>query len=88
MQRRDVALTDILLSIEDSCRHALINVEDPKYMWDKLQVMKKGVSDASIDTYLLKLQDFKMGANENVMCYVNRLMELENDLASVGHSLN
>ena len=88
VQRRDVALTDILLSIEDNCSHAVINFDDPKMVWDKLQEMYKGVSDACIDSYLVKLQDLKMGANEKVMCYVNRLVALENDLSSVGHSLD
>ena len=29
VHRKDVALTDIILSIEDSCSHAVINLEDP-----------------------------------------------------------
>ena len=74
VQRGDVALTDILLCIADRCSHAVINLEDPNSLWDKLQEMYKGVSDASIDTYLVKLQNLKMGENENVMCYVNRLI--------------
>ena len=62
--RRDVALTDILLSVEDSCSHAVINYEDPKAVWDKLHEMYKGVSDACIDAHLLKLQKIKMGDDE------------------------
>ena len=47
--RKDVALTDIILSIEDSCSHAVINLEDPTLVWEKLQATYKGVSDACID---------------------------------------
>ena len=45
-QRLDVALTDTLLSIEKSCRHAVITLEDPKEVRDKLRTVYKGVADA------------------------------------------
>ena len=86
-QRRDVAPTDILLSIETSCRHAVITLEDPKEVWDKRQTMYKGVADAYIDSYLMQLQNFRMRSEEQVMSYVNRLIVVENDLASVSHTL-
>ena len=86
-QRRDVALTDIILSIETSCRHAVITLEDPKEVWDKLQTMYKGVADACIDSYLMQLQNFRMRSEEQVMSYVNRIIAIENDLASVGHKV-
>ena len=88
VHRKDVALTDIILSIEDSCSHAVINMEDPALVWEKLQAMYKGVSDACIDTYLEKLQCLKMDEDEKIMEYVNRLVSVENDLAGVGHVLN
>lgn len=63
MQRRDLALIDILLSIEGSYRHEVIILEDPKSAWDKLQEMVKGISDGCIDTYSVKLQNLKKGLN-------------------------
>ena len=87
-QRADLALTDILLSIEDNCSHSVITMDDPRLVWEKLQDMYKGVSDACIDTYLVKLQGLRMHGDEKVMAFVNRLVKLESDLASVGHSLH
>ena len=87
-QRKDVALTDIILSIEDKCSHAVINLDDPHLVWEKLQEMYEGVSDACIDTYLERLQNMKMEEDEKVMEYMNRLVEIENDLAGVGHILD
>lgn len=54
---------------------------------DTLKDMYQGVSDACIDRYLMKLLSLRMEGNENLMTYINRLMELENQLANIRHSL-
>ena len=50
--------------------------------------MYKGVSDACINTYLEKIQFLKMDDDEKIMEYVNRLVEVENNLEGVGHVLS
>ena len=88
MHSRDVALTDILLSIEDSCSHYVINLDDPKSVWGKLHEMYKIASAACIDTHLVRLQNLKMGNDEKGMSYANRLVSVENYLAAIGHSID
>ena len=63
-------------------------MDDASLVWEKLQDMYKRVSNACMDTYLVTLQGLRMHGDEKVMAFVNRLVELENDLASVGHSLD
>lgn len=63
-------------------------MDDPKAVWEKLAEMYKSVFDAFVDSYLVKLHNLKMKDNEKVMSYVNRLTEIENELATVGHSLD
>lgn len=86
--RRDVALTDILLPIEDNCSLAVVSLEDPKNVWDKHVEMYRSLSDACVDSYVVKLQNLQMKDDDKVMTYVNRLTEIENELATVGHSLD
>lgn len=51
-RRRDVAVTTILLTIEDTCSASVINLRDPKVIWDTLKDTFQTTSKASIDTYL------------------------------------
>lgn len=88
-RRKDVSLTDTtdpLLSIEDSSSHAVITFEDPQVVSNELHDMYKSISDACVDTYLLKLQNLKMFQGERAMSCVNRMVEMENELAAIGHS--
>lgn len=87
-QRKDVALTDVILYIEDKCSHTVINLDGPHLVREKLQEMYKGVSDACINTCLERLQNMKMEEDGKAMEYVNRLVEIENDLAGLGHILD
>ena len=66
----------------------MINLDNLKSVWDKLHEMYKSVSDACIDTHLVRLQNLKMGNDEKVMSYVNLLVSMENDLAAIGHSID
>ena len=88
MQRKDVALTDIILSIEENCSHAVINLEDLQTAWKTLEDMYKGVSDACEDRYLEMLHSFQMMEEEKVVAYFKRLVALEDQLGSVGHSFS
>ena len=85
MRRRDVAVTNLLLSIEDSCSATVINLRDPAEIWDRLKQMFKSTSEARIDAYLEQYQNVRMAPSEKIMTYVNRLNELENRLANIGH---
>ena len=87
-QRCDVAVTNLLLSIDDSCLSAVISLRDPKEIWHTLKDMFKSTAEASIDAYLSQYQNMKMRTSEKVMQYVNRLRELENKLIEIGHTLS
>ena len=87
-RRQDLALTNILLCIDDSVSARVLRLRHPKTEWDTLSSMFSIVSEASVDSYLQKYQNTKMKYNKEVMQYVNRLTDLENMLASVGHSLS
>ena len=56
IRRRDMALTNILLTIDDTCNAAFITLRDPRQVWDKLASMYKKVLDARIDAFLVQLQ--------------------------------
>ena len=86
-RRRDVALTNIILTIDDSCIAAVITLRDPKEVWDTLKKMYKTVSEARIDAYIVQFQQLKMKPTEKVMEYINRLSVIENKLAGVGHTI-
>ena len=83
-RRRDIALTTILLTIDDACSATVIDQRDPAKIWLELHDMYHAISLASVDTYLSQYQEIKMRPGETVMAYVNRLTEIENKLAAVG----
>ena len=87
-RRRNVAVTNLLLTIEDSVSAAVISLRNPKEIWDILQKTNQQVSEASIDAYLAQYQNVRMAPDEKVMTYVNRLKHLENKLAEVGHNIS
>ena len=86
-RRKDVALSDILLTIEDRCTHAVLKMEEPHEVWMKLKEMYQAVSSSCIEANLERLHSLQMKSKEKVMTYVNRLMSIENSLAAVGHAL-
>ena len=87
-RRRDVAVTTILLSIEESCLSPVMNLRDPIEIWRTLRETFQSVSEASIDAYLSRYQNLKMKGSEGVMDYVNRLKMVENQLYDIGHLLS
>ena len=82
-RRKDVALTTILLSVDDSCIAPVIDERDPTVAWRTLKKIRQAVSDASIDSYLTKYQQIRMKENEGIIKVVNRLTQLENKLMGV-----
>lgn len=59
-RRRDIALTTILLTIDDAYSATVIDQRDPEKIWQELRDMYHAISLASVDTYLSQYQDIKM----------------------------
>lgn len=87
-QRQDIAVTNLFLTIEDTCLSSVISLRNPKDIWDTLKEMFKSTSEASIDSYLVQYQQLSMRSTEKIMAYVNRLREIENKLAEIGHPVS
>ena len=86
--RKDLALKMILLAISESCCAPVVNIEDPKNAWEKLQKTYESMSKAHMDAFVTQLQAIKMNATEKIMDFVNRIKTLENKLAAVGYTVD
>ena len=82
------ALADLLLGIIDECSSSVIDLEDPKVVWDTLRPQFNTVCNAAIASYLEKYQTIKMQHDEDIMTHVNRPTALENRLIATGQSLS
>ena len=60
LQRKDQALTTILLAIDDSCIAPVINIEEPREVWEKLKDTYESVSKSHIEAYITQLQAVRM----------------------------
>lgn len=87
MQKKDQAISLLLMSIADECIAPVICMRDPKDIWDTLSEMYKATSAASVDSFVVQYQSLRMQPSEKVMQYVNRMKELENKLMAVGHAV-
>lgn len=87
IRRRDIALTNIVFSIDDRCNAAVITLREPHAVWKKLSTMYEKVLEARFDALMSLLQKTKMRSDERMMGYVNCITELENKLAGVGHMI-
>lgn len=87
-RRRNVALTTLLLTIENPVVASVISLRSLMQVRDDLKDMFESVSKASIDALLIQLQNFRMKPDERIMSYVNRLVEIENKLVSIGHRVD
>lgn len=84
-RRSDLALANIIFSIDDSVNAAVITIGDPNKMWGILKEKNATVSEARIDSYLQKYQIAQMLQEESISLFVNRLQDIEDKLASIGH---
>lgn len=84
-RRRDVALTIIILTIDDSRNASVITLRDLQCVWHTLRGIYATASEARIDVSLSQYHIMKIEAIEKLMTYINRLSEVENKLAAVGH---
>ena len=86
-RRKDTALSDVLLSMDDGSSAALIHLRDPKTVWYELEKIYEAVSEAAVDSLLVQYQAMKMRSRENVSQYVYRLIQLKSKLAAIGKTI-
>lgn len=60
-------------------------LRDPKEIWETLKNTIQSVSEASINAYLVQYQNIRMPEYEKIVRYVNRLREVQNKFAEIGH---
>lgn len=84
-QKMDLALANIFMTINASCKASVITLRDPKEVWDKLKEMYQTVSETAIDAKLMKFQQMEMTKGETVIEFANRIESIVNELAAVGH---
>ena len=87
-RKSDTALAAFLPSVSNECSASVVDMEDPKQVWDTLKAQLNAVSSAAVDTYLERYQSIQMEHGEGVMQYVNRLTDLENRLAAIGNPVS
>ena len=87
-KRKNIALTTIMLAIDDSIIGAVIESEDPCYTWNVLKRFYDKVSLSNVDNLLQQYNNTAMGANESIMAYASRLCVIENRLSGVGYRLS
>ena len=85
-QRSDIALSTILLLVHDSYVAPVMDMTDPKTVWDTLKSQYQSVSEANRDALLEKYQSTKMKPNEKVLEFRARLSEIEAQLTGVGYA--
>ena len=87
-QKCDQAISIILLSIQQECLAPVISMRNPQMIWTTLKDMFESSSQANFDALLVQYQQLTMHESENVMQYVNRVVEMENNITSAGHKLS
>lgn len=86
--KKDLALAYLMMSIDASCKGTVMTLRDPFEVWQKLKKSYQAVSEAAIDGKLTKLQQIRMGVNEAVIKYSNRIENLVNELEAAGHCVS
>ena len=76
---KDMCLAYLLMTIEQSCKFAVIGLRDPKEVWDNLKETYQKVSESLIDSKLTQLQEISMETSESVVQYSNRIERLSNE---------
>ena len=59
-QRKDQALSTILMAIEDSYSAMVIDMRDPEELWEVLRTSYKAVSEAAVDAYFTQYEAVKL----------------------------
>lgn len=82
----DVAVTNLLHTIDDTCLSSMIILRDPTRMWHTLMEIFKATSESCINSYLARYQQILLRSSEKLVSYMNCLKELEKKLAEIGHN--
>ena len=87
-RKKAQCLAIILLSIDDSYVAPVISMEDPKEVWEKLKSTYSSSSEAHIEALHSMLHEAKMGENESVVQFSNRIIGLRDQLSATGESVD
>lgn len=87
-RRKDIALTNLVPSIDDSGLGSVTWMENVNELRMRLRELYQTVSRSSIDAMIEQYQQVRISHNESITAYVNRLPVLETKLRGMGHSLN
>ena len=75
-RRRDLALTNIVLTIDDPISASVITLRDPNKVWETLRILFSTVSEARVDSYMSQYQNAHMEEGEKVLQFTNRLNDV------------
>ena len=64
LQRKDLVLRTILLAISKSCCAPVVNIEDPKDVWEEVQKTYESMSRAHMGAFITQIQAIKINATE------------------------
>jgi len=81
-------LAEMILNIDSKFVAAVMNIKDPKDVWDRLKAIHKSRSNASQLTLRRRVLNLRMDENQTVRAYVNSIYEIKNELALTGHELS
>lgn len=85
-RKNDLALAHIFMTINASCKSSVVTLRNPKVVWDRLATTYQKVSEATIDAMLTRFQTMSMERTESVVNFTNRIDDIVNQLAAIGHS--
>lgn len=61
-QKRDLALSYILMSIDMLCKSSALTLQDPALVWKKLRDLYQAVSESAIDAKTISFSSVKNGS--------------------------
>lgn len=88
LQRSNLALAYILMSIDRSCKSSVMKLRNPREVCNTLKRTYQSVAEAAIDAKILKLQNIQMSSKESIVAYTNRLEAPLNELLDAGNTVS
>ena len=85
LERRDKALSTIVLAIDPSLLYLLGDPQDPGEVWDILSDQFQAKTWANKLTLRRKLFALKLGENQSVQDHIKSMVEIFDELAVIGH---
>ena len=87
-RERRQCLAEIILNIDTKFVSSVMSKKEPKDVWDTLKAMHKSKSAANQFTLRRRILNLRMGEDQSVRSYVNKIYEIENELALTGYELS